>query len=38
MTSSDYAFHRGQSGAASAADIIGGLTEGQGAKQEAGMS
>jgi hypothetical protein len=33
MTSSDYAFHRRQSGAASAADIIGGLTEGMTAQE-----
>ena len=33
MSSSDYAFNRGQSGAASAADIIGGLTEGMTAQE-----
>lgn len=33
MSSSDYAFHRGQSGSASAADIIGDLTEGMTAQE-----
>ena len=33
MSSSDYAFHRGQSSAASAADIIGDLTEGMTAQE-----